>query len=188
MLLTNYLYHRLEEIYKLNSETKEDHKKNEKFTLDFFIKSPHVRINIFGILIIIMGIVFYYNPTPLYLKISLTMIFIGYCLLFMHSKTPIPKRIGDSQTTRNMDAIKKTKVLTSEKITLIVIVWTLFSFFITNEADIQIFFGLIIIGLLVIKQITDEFTTLHLKKIMIIFIIVLLIAYIIIIAQKILTF
>lgn len=171
----------------MNSETEEDHKKNEKFKLDFFIKQPPLRINIIGIIIIIIGIVFYFNHTPLYLKISLTMIFIGYVLIFMLSKTHIPKGIDDSQITRNIDPIKKTKLLLTEKITLIIIVWTLFSFFITNDADIEIFFVLIFIGLIVVKQITDEFTTLHLKKRMTIFIIVFLIASIIIIAQKILT-
>jgi len=172
----------------LNSETEEDHKKNKKFTLDLLIKSPYLQIYIFGITLIIISIVFSYNPEPLYFKIGLTVSFIGSFLIIMQSEKYIPKRIDDSQITRNIDAIKKTKLLLSEKITLIIIVWTLFSFFITNDADLEIFIVLIFIGLLVVKQITDEFTTIHFKRRMNIFIIVFLIIYIIITAQKILTF
>ena len=135
-----------------------------------------------------MGFLFYINPTPLNIKISLTIIFIGSILLFLISETYVPKRVGDSQTIKNIDTIKKTKLLLSEKITLIIIVWTLFSFFITNDSDLEIFFVLIFIGLLVIKLLTNEFTTLQFKKRLNIFIIVLLIGYIILIAQKILTF
>ena len=172
----------------MNSETEENHKKNEKGKLYFFIKNPHFRINFFGLFIILMGIFFYLNPTPLNIKISLTMIFVGCLLFILLAKPFIPKSINDSQITKNSFAIKKTKFLLSEKITLLIIGWALFSFFITNDADLEMFFVLIFIGLFVIKQLTDELTTLDLKKRMSIFIIALLIICITIIAQKILTF
>lgn len=159
--------------------------KIEKLKSHFLIKQPHTHSNIIGIILVIIGFVFLFNPTYLNLKISFTMIFIGCLLIFMISETSIPKRISDSQIKRNIDSIKKIGLLRSEKITLIIIIWTLFLFFITSGTDIELFFICIFLGILVIKELTDKFTTVHLKKRMNIFIFVFLIAYIIIIVQHI---
>ena len=202
MLLANYLFtdwriQRLEgeikerefkEKKQEEEELRKKKKEEKKLKPHFSIKQLHTRSNIIGIILASLGVVSLFNPTYLNPKISFTMIFIGCLLVVMISKTGIPKRISDSQSKRkNIDSIKKTRLLISEKITLIIIIWTLFLFFITSDTDIEIFFVCMFIGILVVKELTDEFTTHHLKKRMYIFIFVFLITYIIIIAQKIIT-
>ena len=124
----------------------------------------HTPSNIIGIILVIVGIVFLFNPTYLNLKISFTMIFIGCFLVAMVSEKNIPKRISISQIKRNIDSIKKGRLLISEKIILAIVIWTLFLFFITSDTEIEIFLILILIGILVIKEFTDKFITSHLKK------------------------
>lgn len=70
----------------------------------------------------------------------------------------------------------KTKLQIPEKITLRKIIWMLFLFFITvtilflffvaatGDINIEILFVSIFIGIVVLKELTDEFTPYHLKK------------------------
>ena len=76
-------------------------------------------------------------------------------------------------------------MLLSEKITLVIIAWILILFLITSDADLEIFFVLIFIGILIIKILTDSFTTKQFKLRMNVFISVFLIIYIVMIAQRI---
>ena len=75
--------------------------------------------------------------------------------------------------------------MTSEKIALILSIWVVFLFFITSETQIEILFVLTFIGMLIVKELSDEYTTRNLKMRMNVFISIFLIAYIAIIAQKI---
>ena len=71
---------------------------------------------------------------------------------------------------------KKGVVFTKEKITPSKIIWILFLFFLTvtilslffvaatGDINIEIFFVSIFIGIVVLKELTDEFTPNHLKK------------------------
>lgn len=167
--------------------TKEKKGKTEKLKTHFSMKQPHTHSNIIGIILVIVGIVFLFNPTYLNLKISFTMIFIGCFLVAMISKKNIPKRISDSQIRRNIDSIKKPRLLMSEKITLIIVIWTLFLFFITSGTNIEIFFVLILIGMLVVKEFMDTFLSSPLKKRMNIFIVVFLLLFLVIFVQKIIS-
>jgi hypothetical protein len=76
-------------------------------------------------------------------------------------------------------------MLMSEKITLCVAAWTIFLLFVTSDAEIEIFFILIIIGFIFIKEFTDRFTTSLLKFKMNAFIFVFMIVFIVIIITKI---
>lgn len=76
-------------------------------------------------------------------------------------------------------------MLTSEKITLVITTWILILLFITGDTDLETFFVLIFIGILVVKELTDIFTSKHFKLRMNIFISVFLIIYVVIIAQRI---
>ena len=76
-------------------------------------------------------------------------------------------------------------MLTSEKITLIITAWIILMFNITGDADLEIFFTLIFIGILIIKILSDLYTTKNFKLRMNAIISVFLIIYIVIITQKI---
>ena len=75
----------------------------------------------------------------------------------------------------------------SEKITLFVAVWILVALFITGNADLEIFFVLIFVGMLIVKEFTDRFTTVHIKHRMNVFICVFAIVFIVIVGKKIIS-
>ena len=76
-------------------------------------------------------------------------------------------------------------MLFSEKIALVITVWVLIVFIITGDADLEIFFILIFIGVLIIRELTDVFTTINLKDRMNILIYIFIIIFIIIVGKKI---
>lgn len=78
-------------------------------------------------------------------------------------------------------------MITSEKITLAITLWILFLFLITGDASLEVFFLLIFIGILVIKEFTDIYTTKYFKLRMNIFICIFLLICVVLIAQKILS-
>ena len=78
-------------------------------------------------------------------------------------------------------------MLTSEKITLAIAVWILVALIITGDKDLEIFFVLIFIGILIARELMNVFTTTILKDRMNIFIYLFLIIFIIIVGKKIIT-
>jgi len=76
-------------------------------------------------------------------------------------------------------------VLMSEKITLIVVAWILIVLLITSDTNLEIFFILIFIGVLIVRELTDIFTTVNLKDRMNVFIYMFILVFIIIVGQKI---
>ena len=75
----------------------------------------------------------------------------------------------------------------SEKITLIIVIWILIVLLITGNTNLEIFFILIFIGVLIIRELSDIFTTTNLRDRMNLFIYVFIFIFIIIVCQKILT-
>ena len=75
----------------------------------------------------------------------------------------------------------------SEKITLFVAVWIIVALFITGNADLEIFFVLIFVGMLIVKEFTDRFTTVHIRHRMNVFIYIFAIVFIVIIGKKIIS-
>jgi len=73
----------------------------------------------------------------------------------------------------------------SEKITLILSIWILLIFVITGDANLEIFFILVFIGVLIVRELTDIYTTSNLKDKMNLFIYIFLIIFIIIVGRKI---
>ena len=72
----------------------------------------------------------------------------------------------------------------SEKITIVLSIWILFIFIITGDANLEIFFILIFIGILIVRELTDIFTTSDLKDRMNVFIYIFLIIFIVIVGRK----
>jgi len=76
----------------------------------------------------------------------------------------------------------------SEKITVIVAVWIIVALFITADADLEVFFVLVLIGFIVINEFTDRFIGNRFKLRMNALIFIFMIAFIIIIGIKIISF
>jgi len=78
-------------------------------------------------------------------------------------------------------------MLLSEKITVFIGLWILFVMIITGEGNLEIFFILIFIGVLIIRELSDIFTTTDLKQRMNLFIYLFLMVFILIVAKKIIS-
>ena len=73
----------------------------------------------------------------------------------------------------------------SEKITLIIMAWILVVLCITGDANLEIFFILIFIGVLIVRLLTDMFTTSNIKERMDMFIYIFIIIFIVIVGKNI---
>jgi hypothetical protein len=78
-------------------------------------------------------------------------------------------------------------LLLSEKITLFVALWIIVALFITGNADLEIFFILIFVGMLIVKEFTDRFTTVHIRHRINIFIYINAIIFIVFAGNKIIS-
>ncbi len=78
-------------------------------------------------------------------------------------------------------------MLMSEKITLVIAGWVLLVLFITGDANLEIFFILIFIGVLIVRELTDVFTTVNLKDRINIFIYLFILVFIVIVGKKIIS-
>ena len=136
----------------------------------YFDKPISYQSNIFGTILVLIGIVFLYNPTPINIKIGITSILIGTLMIFIITGKITTKGISDVQ------------------ITLIMTTWVLVMFFITGDARLEMFFILIVLGVLMVKELTDEFTTVHLRNRMSVLIFGFLIIFFTIMIQKIINF
>jgi hypothetical protein len=78
-------------------------------------------------------------------------------------------------------------MLISEKITLVIALWILLVLLITNDTDLELFFVLIFIGVLIIRALTDVFITTTLKHRMNLLIYIFVIIFVVIVGNKIIT-
>ena len=169
------------------SNGKEPKKTNKQKTLvasSSWMSQPDIRSKITGLFIIIIGFIILINPTPTNIKISIALFFIGSVLF-----TLIPEKriIASTPSAFTLSFLKRNKLIISEKITLLIIIATVFLFLITNPADIEIFLVLLYLCLLIIKELIDEFTPLYMKRRLNIFIMIFFVIFIIIISERIIT-
>ena len=73
----------------------------------------------------------------------------------------------------------------SEKITLFIAIWIIVVLFITGDSNLEIFFVLILVGMLVAREFTDRFTTIHIKQRLNIFILMFIIIFMVLVTRKI---
>ena len=78
-------------------------------------------------------------------------------------------------------------MLISEKITLIFATWVLIILFLTGDENLEIFFVLLFIGILIIRELTDVFIPGDLKDRMNMFIYIFVIIFIVIVGKKVMT-
>lgn len=193
-----------EEKYKeLATEKTKTRKKKEKKHASKIAPSlskfqSFLKSNIIELVLIAIGIVFLFNPTPSNIKKSFTLILIGFILIFILSekgsssrfqtRTPKPSSSNENRksgTRLNRNYLKKIRLSISDKITLTLVIWILFLFFITSDVELEAFFVLIFIGMLVVRELTDELTTIRLKHRMDGFIYLFLMTFIWIVGEKI---
>ena len=75
-------------------------------------------------------------------------------------------------------------MLLSEKVTLATAGWILIVLIITGDANLEIFFVMIFIGVLIIRELTDVFTTSNLKDRMNIIIYIFIIIFMVIVGKE----
>ncbi|MFH1013719.1 MAG: hypothetical protein V1769_04335 [Thermoplasmatota archaeon] len=76
-------------------------------------------------------------------------------------------------------------MLLSEKITIIISLWIIFVLLVTGKGNLEIFFILTFIGVLIIRELSDVFTTENLKGRMNLFIYLFIIVFMVIVGKKI---
>lgn len=72
----------------------------------------------------------------------------------------------------------------SEKITLALIVWVMFALLLALRSGLEVLLTLILIGVLVIRELTDSFTPIHLRERVDYFIYTFLIVFAIIVVRR----
>jgi len=140
---------------KRNSKQKDTNKKN-----NFSSK-------IIGFILIILGFVFLFTSFSLHIKISVTLLFIGFVIILMASGKNKHKTINDSQ------------------LTLIIIIYTLVVWIITIDLEFDIFLISIIIGVIALKELLHTFLNPFLQQRMKFLFYVLLILFVILVVRRI---
>jgi len=75
----------------------------------------------------------------------------------------------------------------SEKVTLVFIAWILVVLFLTGDENLELFFILVFIGILIIRELTDVFLPGDLKDRMNTFIYIFVLIFIVIVGKKVIT-
>jgi hypothetical protein len=78
-------------------------------------------------------------------------------------------------------------MITSEKVTLAIVLWILFVLLITNDTDLELFFVLVFIGFLIVRALTDVYIPKTLKHRMNLVIYVFIIVFSVIVGNRIIT-
>jgi len=124
---------------------------------------------IVGLLLVITGIIFLYNPNDLRLKVGASMILLGLlCLLFF-----------------NISEKSVSKTITGYKLTLILVLLIFIGFIITYSFEADLFFVAVILGILIVNELLSEFAGPLLKRRLTILSYFLILIFAIIIIQKI---
>jgi DNA-directed RNA polymerase subunit RPC12/RpoP len=157
--------------------------------------------NIIELVLIGIGLSYLIDPTINNIKISFTLILIATFLLFLMTGEDETTRYSQKKysTTdpffkrkphvhpfkRNLRSITERlqAIPLTNRIGIVLILWTLLLFIIT--ADIEIYFILIFIGILITRELTDLYTSDYFKKRLNTYIILFLFTYIFLIGQKI---
>lgn len=181
----------------INDNNQDQQKTLTELPAPSWFHQPYLRSKIIGLLFIAIGFILLINPTSDTFKISITLFFIGGLLftlisekkfIIMHHNKPIKTK---SPTRNLLNAnrlfLQHNKLVVSEKITLLIITATMLLFLITNPAEIEIFLVLLYLSLLIIKELIDDLTPVHVKKRLNYFIVIFFIIFIAIIAERIIT-
>ena len=161
----------------------------------------YISQNIIELILIMIGIIYLTQPTINNIKIGFTLILIATFILFLMTgetqptnkpfKTPTTtqpyhkQRIHTSKFLKSLTSQTRKigNIPLSNKISIILIIWTLILYVIT--ADLEIYFILLFIGTIITRELTDIYTSNMYKKRLDTYIIIFLFTYTILISQKI---
>jgi len=135
----------------------------------YFDKSTSYKTRILGIILICFGIISFYKSFFIDIRFGITLILIGGFMIFLISE-------------------KSTPISIDFKITLFLTSWVLIMYFLTGRLKFEIYIISIFLGILIIKELSDEFITKTLKKRITILILIFLAIYILFILEKIISF
>jgi hypothetical protein len=122
---------------------------------------------IIGVILIVLGIIFLYNSFSFHFKLSATLLFLGFVIILM---------INEKKTDRTINNIQ---------LILIIILITLVTWLVTINADFDIFFIIIVISVIALKELLNKYLSPYLQKRMIILFCILLVPLVIIFLQRI---
>lgn len=128
---------------------------------------------IFGLLLLNIGIffiVFIVTSNTLLVKMGITLILTGLFLMFLITEK------------------RETSKIVEGHVIQVIVAWTLIVFIITINVNTEILSILTFLGILVIKEITDQFTSVHFKNRLNIFIFAFILLFTFIVVKRIINF
>jgi hypothetical protein len=134
-----------------------------------FKKSLSNSMRILGVILFSIGILFFIYPLYINYRLGLLLILIGAFLLFF---------ISDKSTNVDLD----------RNITFLLIFWLLVMFYMTVGWGVDIFFFSIVLGMIIIKELIDEWLSTQIRKKMIILNSMFFIIFMIFMAEKIINY
>ncbi len=72
----------------------------------FRFQQPHLRAKLIGIVLVVVGIVLFFFPTSLNIKLAFTSILIGLFLIFMITERSVPQQISNAHIEGNLDTVR----------------------------------------------------------------------------------
>ena len=182
----------IENVIDLNSFKKKEQQEQQihkvfKQTFLNSLKQPYLRGRLIGLFLVIIGSIFYLYPTSsLITKIGVSFILMGTISFIFITEEKI-LLINNSSKKEKKHRIQNTNLLFSEKLTFLLSILILFVFLITDTSSLELFFILIYLGLLIIKELTKDFTPTYLERKLNMFVIGFFIIFIIIIISRVMT-
>jgi hypothetical protein len=134
----------------------------------FFNKTTTYQTTVIGLILAFVGIIFLYDPTSLHLKVSVSMILIGSLIIYL-------LHTNEKSTPRT---------ITSVHLLVIITFWILLVFALIRDIDTDIFLIIVIIGILVIKELTDDFIDPQIKKRIDVLFYIFIVIFAVIVAQR----
>lgn len=124
--------------------------------------------SIIGLIIIITGIIFLFNPTNINMKIGISLILFGLFIIMIF----------------NVNEEAPQYKINGKQLTIVSILWIFLIFILSYNIDAEIFLIYVILGILLIKEFLVDYMNITLKKRMIVIFYILIILFIILIGQK----
>ena len=78
-------------------------------------------------------------------------------------------------------------MLLSEKLSIIIAVWIIIALFATGFGNLEVFFILVFIGVLVVRELSDVYSPVHIKDRLNVFIYIFLFVFVVIVGKKIIS-
>jgi predicted Zn finger-like uncharacterized protein len=168
-------------VVEVNKLSENNNKSVINQALNFQIFNLYVYIEklipiIFGIILIAIGAYISLYLSEKYISVGLAFIIIGISVLFLTSE------IIQSQERPIIRFIK------SEKIIILFTIWIIISILITLKSDFKIFLIVVIIGFMIIKELTKSTSSEKINKRMKIFMIAMLLTYLMLVVEEIATY